>query len=116
MEGNALRCSRAVGLPFAPIAAFRERLAAGTVDVAVTPYGSFFPKELFEPLYAFLAGGGNWVNIGGVPFAAPLARALGVASGGRLGARPRRWLHAVAIVILALGSASLARRSAPARR
>lgn len=61
-------------LAFVPVAEFRARLEAGTVDVVVNPYGSYFPKEGYAALSGFLVKGGNWVNLGGVPLSRPVAR------------------------------------------
>lgn len=47
-------------------------------DLIVNPYGSFFPKEGYGALAAFLKAGGNWVNIGGVPLSIPVDRQGGV--------------------------------------
>jgi hypothetical protein len=59
---------------FLGAAEFSARLAAGGADVAVTPYGSYFPKEAASALREYLAKGGNWVNLGGVPLSRPVVR------------------------------------------
>ncbi len=41
----------------------------------ITPYGSAFPKRAWSSLLKYLRAGGNWLNLGGVPFAAPVVRA-----------------------------------------
>ncbi len=49
-------------------------LPSGEFDVFVSPYGSAFPLEAWPALLAYLGRGGNWVNLGGVPCAVPVAR------------------------------------------
>ena len=44
-------------------------------DVFVNPYGSAFPKAGFMAISTFLQDGGNWVNIGGIPFSVPVVKA-----------------------------------------
>lgn len=46
-------------------------LRDGEVDVYVNPYGSMFPKPAFQAILRYLHDGGNWVNVGGVPFSIP---------------------------------------------
>jgi hypothetical protein len=41
-------------------------------EVLVMPYGSAFPKAGWHAIRSFLAAGGNWVNLGGVPFSVPI--------------------------------------------
>jgi hypothetical protein len=41
-------------------------------DLLITPYGSAFPVAAWEHILAYLRQGGNWVNLGGVPFAVPV--------------------------------------------
>jgi len=43
-------------------------------EVLLLPYGSAFPVQAWEAIAAFLADGGNLVNLGGAPFAAPTVR------------------------------------------
>ncbi|UCC82150.1 MAG: cellulase family glycosylhydrolase [Gemmatimonadota bacterium] len=43
-------------------------------DVFLNPYGSAFPKDAWGAIVDFLAAGGNWVNVGGVPFSVPVRR------------------------------------------
>ena len=40
----------------------------------VTPYGSAFPKRAWTSLLKYLRAGGNWLNVGGVPFSRPVVR------------------------------------------
>lgn len=54
--------------------AFAARLTRDRFDAVVTPYGSAFPRSAWTRLRAFLGEGGSWVNLGGVPCAAPVAR------------------------------------------
>ncbi len=49
-------------------------LAPDAFDVFLSPYGSAFPKDAWPAILDFLAGGGNWVNVGGVPFSVPVRR------------------------------------------
>ncbi|MGD8699733.1 MAG: cellulase family glycosylhydrolase, partial [Gemmatimonadales bacterium] len=51
-----------------------ERLTPEAVDAFINPYGSAFPKPVWERLLAYLERGGNWINLGGVPFAVPVNR------------------------------------------
>jgi len=51
-----------------------ERLDPSAFDVLLNPYGSAFPKAAWPQLHDFLAAGGNWVNVGGAPFAVPVRR------------------------------------------
>ena len=51
-----------------------EQLTPDDFDVYLNPYGSVFPKQAWGQLLQFLAAGGNWVNLGGVPFAVPVKR------------------------------------------
>jgi hypothetical protein len=43
------------------------------VDVFISPYGSAFPKSAWLAILKYLQGGGNFLNLGGVPFAVPIA-------------------------------------------
>jgi hypothetical protein len=45
--------------------------------VLVMPYGSAFPKAAWKHILEYLRQGGNWVNLGGVPFSVPLVRENG---------------------------------------
>jgi hypothetical protein len=64
------------GLPTTELDA--RALAAGldraAFDVLVLPYGAAFPEPAWPAIERFLAAGGSWVNLGGVPLAAPAAR------------------------------------------
>ncbi|MGH9967451.1 MAG: cellulase family glycosylhydrolase, partial [Pyrinomonadaceae bacterium] len=51
-----------------------ERLNSERVELLITPYGSAFPKRAWPALIQYLRSGGNWVNLGGVPFAIPIIR------------------------------------------
>jgi hypothetical protein len=51
-----------------------ERLNTGDFDLLVTPYGSAFPKRAWRTLLQYFLKGGNWLNLGGVPLAAPVVR------------------------------------------
>ena len=46
-------------------------------DLLITPYGSAFPVTMWPAIFEFLKRGGNWLNLGGVPFAVPVERASG---------------------------------------
>src|SRR5207249_747186 len=48
-----------------------KRLSTPNFDLFLNPYGSTFPKQAFDRISGFLADGGNWVNLGGVPFSVP---------------------------------------------
>ncbi len=48
------------------------RLTPADFDVFLNPYGSSFPKQAWPRLLDFFDAGGNWVNVGGVPFAVPV--------------------------------------------
>jgi len=67
------------GLPLAALdaRALVSGLSTGAFDVLVLPYGAAFPEEAWPAIVAFLEGGGNLVNLGGTPFAAPAVRAPG---------------------------------------
>jgi hypothetical protein len=49
-------------------------LAPDAFDVFLNPYGSAFPKDAWQAILDFIATGGNWVNVGGVPFSVPVRR------------------------------------------
>lgn len=46
-------------------------------DLLITPYGSAFPMAAWENILEYLRQGGNWVNLGGVPFSVPVVRENG---------------------------------------
>jgi hypothetical protein len=48
------------------------QLNPSTFDLLVTPFGEAFPKSAWRYLLAYLRGGGNWLNLGGVPLATPV--------------------------------------------
>jgi hypothetical protein len=50
------------------------QLKVSKFDLLVMPYGSAFPKSSWSYLLNFLREGGNWLNLGGVPFALPVVR------------------------------------------
>ncbi|MCX6538702.1 MAG: cellulase family glycosylhydrolase [Acidobacteria bacterium] len=57
--------------------ALANQLTRDRFDVLVTPYGSAFPKHAWNAIRAFLAAGGHWVNLGGVPLAVPVVGGSG---------------------------------------
>jgi hypothetical protein len=54
-----------------------SHLDVARFDVLVMPYGSAFPKAGWPAIQKFLIAGGNWVNLGGVPFSVPVVGASG---------------------------------------
>ena len=50
------------------------QLDAARFDLLVSPYGSAFPKRIWNALLTYLRAGGNWLNIGGVPLSRPVVR------------------------------------------
>ncbi|MEX2088808.1 MAG: cellulase family glycosylhydrolase [Bacteroidota bacterium] len=50
------------------------RLSSDSFDLLLQPYGSAFPKEAWPAIHRYLMSGGNWVNLGGVPFSVPVVR------------------------------------------
>ena len=50
------------------------RLNTRDFDLFINPYGSAFPRGAYNAILKFLQDGGNWLNLGGVPFAQPLVR------------------------------------------
>lgn len=46
-----------------------ERLNSERVELLVTAYGCAFPKRAWPAVHQYLRAGGNWPNLGGVPFA-----------------------------------------------
>ncbi|HRH42781.1 MAG TPA: cellulase family glycosylhydrolase [Pyrinomonadaceae bacterium] len=42
------------------------------IDVFINPYGSAFPKKAWNAILKYLQNGGNFLNLGGVPFAVPV--------------------------------------------
>lgn len=55
------------------VEAFSTQLSRARFDLVITPYGSAIPRSAWPALRAFIGDGGNWVNLGGVPCAAPVA-------------------------------------------
>lgn len=55
-------------------AASLAQLPGGRFDVLLTVTGSTFPQAAWPHFLAFLTAGGNWVHVGGVPFAVPVVR------------------------------------------
>lgn len=53
------------------------RLNTDRFDLFINPYGSAFPKRAWPELLKYLRAGGNWLNLGGVPFSRPVVRAGG---------------------------------------
>ncbi len=47
-------------------------LSVSSYDVFINPFGSAFPKGAFVAISKFLTQGGNFVNLGGIPFAVPV--------------------------------------------
>ena len=43
-------------------------------DLLITPYGSASPAAAWPAIFEYLKRGGNWLNLGGVPFAVPVVR------------------------------------------
>ncbi|MBI5216094.1 MAG: cellulase family glycosylhydrolase [Ignavibacteriae bacterium] len=52
----------------------KERLNVQSFDVLVLPYGSAFPKQAWGAIIKYLKAGGNWVNLGGIPFDLPVVK------------------------------------------
>ncbi len=48
------------------------RLNTGHVDLFINPFGSAFPKRAWPALLKYLRGGGNWLNLGGIPLSRPV--------------------------------------------
>lgn len=55
-------------------AGLTERLNADRFDALVLPFGAAFPVQAWPAIQRYLEQGGNWVNLGGVPFAVPVER------------------------------------------
>ncbi len=53
---------------------FKDAVSSRDADLFVNPYGSLFPKEFFPDLLEYLTSGGNWLNLGGIPFKNPVTR------------------------------------------
>lgn len=50
------------------------RLNTDQIDLFINPFGSAFPKRAWPALLKYLRGGGNWLNLGGVPLSRPVVR------------------------------------------
>ena len=64
---------RGLDVTFLNTAEVADGAALARFHVLVMPYGSAFPKSAWPAIYQFLNGGGSLVNLGGVPFAVPVA-------------------------------------------
>jgi hypothetical protein len=49
-----------------------EQLRVDRCDLLVLPYGSAFPKRAWPAVLGYLRAGGNLLNLGGIPFTAPV--------------------------------------------
>jgi hypothetical protein len=49
----------------------RSSLVNGGFDLLVMAHGSVFPKDCIDAFQAYIAHGGNWLQLGGVPFGSP---------------------------------------------
>lgn len=61
---------------------------AGAFDILVTAHGSAFPEEAGDALFACLASGTHWLQLGGVPLAVPVQKRR---DGWHAGIRRTRW-------------------------
>jgi hypothetical protein len=52
----------------------KDKLNAGLFQLLVLPYGSAFPKEAWVSVSRYLREGGNWLNLGGIPFSRPIVK------------------------------------------
>jgi hypothetical protein len=52
-----------------------SQLDVDRFQVFINPFGSAFPKRAWPALLKYLQGGGNWLNLGGVPLSRPVVRA-----------------------------------------
>ncbi len=50
----------------------RNSLNTNSFDLFILPYGSAFPVQAWDTIRDFLKNGGNFINIGGVPFYQPV--------------------------------------------
>jgi hypothetical protein len=55
-------------------AGLNASLTKDKFDCLVLPYGSAFPASAFTSIVKYLSAGGNFVNLGGVPFSIPVVR------------------------------------------
>lgn len=58
-------------LVFANESQLSSQLTENT-DVFINPFGSAFPKKAWNAILKYLQAGGNFLNLGGVPFAVPV--------------------------------------------
>jgi Cellulase (glycosyl hydrolase family 5) len=59
------------------VAELSTRLTQERLDLFINPYGSAFPQQAWRTLHEYLRAGGNWLNLGGAPFSAPVGRVDG---------------------------------------
>jgi hypothetical protein len=59
------------GSSFASVSELKTALGASETRLLVLPYGSAFPEDAWEEIYAFLQRGGNLLVLGGRPFTRP---------------------------------------------
>lgn len=52
----------------------KEKLIISSFQLFVLPYGSAFPKEAWISVSRYLREGGNWLNLGGIPFSRPVVK------------------------------------------
>lgn len=52
----------------------KDKLNAASFQLLVLPYGSAFPKDGWIALSRYLKEGGNWLNLGGIPFSKPVVK------------------------------------------
>jgi hypothetical protein len=50
----------------------KSKLNVREFDLFVNPYGSAFPLDGYPAILQYLRDGGNWLNLGGTPFGAPV--------------------------------------------
>ncbi len=65
---------QAFDVRFVTVKELKEILNPANVTIYINPYGSRFPKEAWGVLIKYLNAGGNWINLGGVPFSIPVVR------------------------------------------
>jgi len=51
-----------------------NQLSPASFQLLVMPYGSAFPKESWVSVSRYLREGGNWLNLGGIPFSRPVVK------------------------------------------
>ena len=51
-----------------------DKLSPASIQLLVLPYGSAFPKEAWVSVSRYLREGGNWLNLGGIPFSRPVVK------------------------------------------